>query len=297
MHQPVELVAARRRRGGDSDGCHDSDDCTGAGGGGGGTVTSLNVEATRPARADIQAIDRVGQILSLFVDDTSIVTTNGVATTLGFNRTTAHRYLTSMAAEDLLLPCTAPAGYRLGSLVLRLGGLTIGRHRVAAIASERMARLADEIGATISLSLWTPLGPAVAAVAESQGREIVLTYKVGLVLPLDTAQGAVFLAFRRDTAESEAALATLDEPAQTITRSKVAEVRRTGLSTSVTESTGTCGLAAPIFDGSGVCAALAVVDVVSSLSSAAFPQRLALLQEAANALTTRLGGRVPATIG
>ncbi len=261
-----------------------------------GSAGATGNGASQAARADIQAIDRVGQILSLFVDDTSIVTTNGVANTLKLNRTTAHRYLTSMAVEDLLFASSDPPGYRLGSLVLRLGGLTIGRHRVAAIAGERMARLADQIGATISLSLWTSLGPTVAAVQESQGREIVLTYKVGLVLPFDTAQGAVFLAFRRDAAETEAALATLPEPAQTITRSKVAEVRRTGVSSSITEATGTCGIAAPIFDGSGICAALAIVDGISSFSSAAFPQRIALLNDAANDLTTRLGGRVPATI-
>ncbi len=259
-------------------------------------MTSLRVNDGARG-ADIQAIDRVGQILSLFAHETDFITTNGVASQLGLNRTTAHRYLTSMAAEDLLELSADPPGYRLGSLVLRLGGLTIGRHRVAAIANERMSRLAEEVDATITLGLWTPVGPTVAAVHESHGREIILTFKVGLVLPFDSAQGLVFLAFRRDTHETESVLNDLGEPAQTIVRSRLAEVRRTGLATAVTEATGTCGVAAPIFDGSGVCAVLTIVDGISSLSNADFPQRLTLLRQAADDLTVRLGGQVPTTNG
>ncbi|MGI5157455.1 IclR family transcriptional regulator [Microbispora sp. CA-102843] len=246
-----------------------------------------------PERADIQAVDRVGQILGLFTDDTTHLTTNGVAMALGLNRTTAHRYLTSMAAEDLLQVTTDPPGYGLGSLILRLGGLAVGRRRVLAISAERMTRLADEVGTTISLSLWTPGGPVVSRVQEPQGRGIVLTYRVGTVMPFDTAQAVVLLAFRQDTDEVEESIRSLPEPAQSITRAKVGEVRRTGLATAVSEANGTCGLAAPIFDSTGVCAALAIVDTIGSISNTTFSHRLARLQEAAQDLTARLGGSVP----
>jgi DNA-binding IclR family transcriptional regulator len=248
----------------------------------------------RPAgRADIQAVDRVGQILGLFTDDTTHLTTNGVAAALGLNRTTAHRYLSSMTAEDLLQVSTDPPGYGLGRLILRLGGLAIGKSRVEAISAERMARLAEEVGTTISLSLWTPEGPVVARVQEPQGRAILLTFRVGTVLPFDTAQAVVFLAFGRDPGKTEEAIGSLPEPARSITRSKVGEVRRTGLATAVSEVNGTCGLAAPIFDGAGVCAALAIVDTIGSISNSAFSHRLARLQEAAQDLTARLGGTAP----
>lgn len=244
-------------------------------------------------RADIQAVDRVGQILDLFGHSTSLLTTNGVAAALGLNRTTAHRYLTSMAADDLLRASADPPGYRLGSLILRLGGLAIGNRSVVTIAAERMARLADEVGTTISLSLWTSAGPVVARVQEPRGRGVVLTFRVGTVLPVDTAQAAVFLAFGRADEEQEAALAGLAEPARSITAAKVGEVRRTGLATAVNEVNGTCGLAAPIFDSTGICAALAIVDTFGSVSNSAFPFRLARLQEAAQDLTARLGGALP----
>lgn len=256
-------------------------------------MTTPETTARPSGRADIQAVDRVGQILGLFTDDTTHLTTNGVAAALGLNRTTAHRYLSSMAAEDLLQVRTDPPGYTLGSLILRIGGLAIGKSRVVAISAERMARLAEEVGTTISLSLWTPDGPVVTRVQEPQGRGVVLTFRVGTVLPLDTAQSVVFLAFGRDPEEAEEAIDTLPEPTRSITRAKVAEVRRTGLATAVSEANGTCGLAAPVFDGSGICAALAIVDTIGSISNSAFSHRLARLQKAAQDLTARLGGAAP----
>ncbi|GAA1016451.1 IclR family transcriptional regulator [Acrocarpospora pleiomorpha] len=260
-------------------------------------MTMPETTASTPGRADIQAVDRVGQILGLFADGTTHLTTNGVALALGLNRTTAHRYLTSMAAEDLLRVSTDPPGYGLGSLILRLGGQAIGKRRVVAISAERMTRLADKVGTTISLSLWTPAGPVVARVQEPQGRGIVLTYRVGTVMPVDTAQAVVFLAFRRDAEDVEESLRSLPEPAQSITRAKVGEVRRTGLATAVSEVNGTCGLAAPIFDSTGVCAALAIVDTIGSATNSAFSHRLGHLQEAAQDLTARLGGSAPDWIG
>lgn len=256
-------------------------------------MVSPETEASTVAHADIQAIGRIGQILALFTNDSTFITAGEVAKALGLNRTTAHRYLTSMAAEDLLLARTDPPGYRLGSLPLRLGGLAIGKQRVTAIASEPMARLAEEAGTNISLSVWTPSGPMVAATREPSGHHVILTFQVGTLLPINTAQGAVFLAFGRDREEMEAAIASLPEPERSVTRAKVTEVRRTGLATAVTETTGTCGLAAPIFDGSGVCAALAIVDAIGALNSSVFPRRLVLLQEAAQHLTVRLGGAAP----
>jgi DNA-binding IclR family transcriptional regulator len=247
-------------------------------------------------RAEIQAVDRVAQILSLFTHGETHLTTNGVAAALGLNRTTAHRYLTSMAAEDLITPVTNPPGYRLGGLVVRLAGLTIGRRNVVALAAEAMQRLAEEVGGNISLSVWSPAGPVVAAVREPPGGHLVLTFQVGTVMPFDSAQGTVFLAFSHDRAEAEATIAAMPEPTRSITRAKVAEARRTGLATAIIEANGTCGLAAPIFDGSGICAALAIVDPISANATTAFPHRLARLQQTAQELTTRLGGTLPTSV-
>jgi DNA-binding IclR family transcriptional regulator len=258
-------------------------------------VVSPVSESGANPRAEIQAVDRVAQILSLFSHDRRHLTTSGVSAALKLNRTTAHRYLTSMAAEDLISATSDPPGYRLGGLVVRLGGLTLGRRRVVALADKPMASLAKEVGGNVSLSLWSPAGPVVAAVREPSAGYLVLTFQVGTVMPFDTAQGAVFLAFARNRDEAESTIMSLAEPARSITRSKVAEARRTGLATAVTEANGTCGLAAPIFDGSGICAALAIVDPISSAATSAYPHRLARLQQTAQQLSARLGGAVPAS--
>jgi DNA-binding IclR family transcriptional regulator len=260
----------------------------------GGVV--LPVPESGGPRAEIQAVDRVAQILSLFTADRTHLTTSGVAAALRLNRTTAHRYLTSMAAEDLITPTTDPPGYRLGGLVVRLAGLTIGERHVVALAADAMQRLAKEVGGNISLSLWSEAGPVVAAVREPPGGRIVLTFQVGAVMPFDTAQGAVFLAFARNRADAESTIMSMPEPARSITRAKVAEARRTGLATAVTEANGTCGLAAPIFDGGGICAALAIVDPISSSAATTFPYRLARLQQTAQELTVRLGGTAPTSV-
>jgi DNA-binding IclR family transcriptional regulator len=259
-------------------------------------VTSPGPQAGAAARTDIQAVDRIGQILGLFTENRTHVTAGAVAENLGLNRTTAHRYLTSMAAEDLLEATSNPPGYRLGSLVLRLGGLTMGQDRVITIAAEAMVALADEVGTTISLGLWTSAGPVIAHVQQPQGRNLVLSFRTGTVLPYDTAQAAIFLAFRQDAEDSDRTIQSLPEPARSIARTKITEARRTGVATAVTEENGTWGIAAPIFDATGICAALAVVDTISSMSNSTFPHRLTHLQRTASELSARLGGHVPTPV-
>lgn len=245
-------------------------------------------------RAEIQAVDRIGQILGLFSEERVRLTTNTVAQELGLSRTTAHRYLTSMAAEDLLEPCADPAGYRLGSRILRIGGLTIGQGHAVSVAAEAMATLAAEVGTTISLSLWTAAGPVIARVQEPPDLPVVLTLRVGTVLPLDTAQSVLFLAFRPHADDAEVAVRELPEPERAVAVAKAREARRTQTVTSINETKGTWAVAAPVFDGAGICAALAIVDTLSTMSDANLPHRLARLQQTAQGLSHLLGGRMPA---
>lgn len=257
-------------------------------------MAAPGTEEGAPARADIQAVDRIGQILGLFTDDRVRLTPNAVADALGLNRTTAHRYLSSMAAEDLLEPCANPARYRLGSRLLRLGGLTMGQDRVVTLAAEVMSALAAEVGSTISLSLWTAAGPVVTRVQEPPARNVVLTLRVGTVLPLDTAQAVLFLAFGPHTEDLAQAIEALPEPERSITTAKAGEARRTRIATAVNEDKGTWGVAAPVFDGTGICAALAIVDTITTMSDGDYPHRLARLQDTARNLTHLLGGHPPA---
>lgn len=249
------------------------------------------------ARADIQAVDRISQILGLFTDDRTRLTTNAVAESLSLSRSTAHRYLSSMTAEDLLEPCTDPAGYRLGSLILRLGGLTIGQGRIVTIAAEPMAQLATAVGTTVSLSLWTSAGPVVARVQEPPRRNVVLTVRVGTMLAADSAQAVLFLAFRQDTEGMDQAIQALPEPRRSITMAKAGEARRTQIATTIREENGTWSTAAPVFDGTGICASLAIIDTINTMSNATsnatFPHRIGQLQDTAQNLSHRLGGHIP----
>lgn len=73
---------------------------------------------------------------------------------------------------------------------------------------------------------------------------------------------------------------------------KADEARRTRIATTIKEDNGTWSVAAPVFDGTGICASLAIVDTISTMSDAIFPNRIGRLQEAAQNLSHRLGGHL-----
>ena len=77
-----------------------------------------------PARSmDIQAVTRAAQVLALFDTKRSELTVAAVAKELGMNRTTAHRYLTSMEHAGLLV--RNGNGYEAGPLVIQVGGVVL----------------------------------------------------------------------------------------------------------------------------------------------------------------------------
>ncbi len=68
-----------------------------------------------PRSMDIQAVTRAAQVLALFDTQRSELTVANVAKELRMNRTTAHRYLTSMEHAGLL--ARTESGYEAGPLV------------------------------------------------------------------------------------------------------------------------------------------------------------------------------------
>src|SRR5690348_7176510 len=119
-----------------------------------------------PGRADIQAVSRASRILGLFHVDRSELVTADVAIELGLNRTTTHRYLTSMASIGLLGPGSRLSSYVVGPLATTLGAIATNSAKVLSVAPRHMAALSDELGATLVLSLWASTGPMVVHVAE-----------------------------------------------------------------------------------------------------------------------------------
>jgi DNA-binding IclR family transcriptional regulator len=249
-------------------------------------------DADQVSRADIHAVSRTSQILGLFsVDHTELVTVD-VAEALGLNRTTTHRYLTSMAAVGLLEPGSRHSSYVVGPLATRLGAVATGSASALAVAPRYTPTLSDELGATVTLSVWASTGPMVVHVAEPAVAEAVLSVRVGTVLPVNSAHGVLYAAFGVDPARVDARCAGLGRAERAAFDAHVREVRDSGVATMHHHDVGIVAVAAPVRDPEGVCAAVAAVGLVGSLTEAAVPRWSASVRETAEQMTAELGGTV-----
>lgn len=245
-------------------------------------------------RADIQAVSRASQILGLFNVHRSELVTTEVADELGLNRTTAHRYLTSMAAVGLLEHRRRNSSYVVGPQATKLGAIATGSAAVLGVAPRLMLALSEELAATVALSLWASTGPMVAHIAEPRTPEAVLTLRVGTVLSIETAQGTLFAAFLREPSSHLAEQRDrLDPVARKKFDKEVEQARESGLVVARRPESGAIVVAAPVFDQNGLCATVAVVGLAGSASEAAIPERSQRIRELAAELTARLGGSQP----
>src|SRR6187399_330574 len=228
-----------------------------------------------PSRADIQAVSRASQILGLFDVDRSELLTADVATELGLNRTTTHRYLTSMASVGLLGPGSRLSSYVVGPLAAKLGSIATGTSAVLDIAPRPMSELGDELGVTVVLSLWASTGPMVVYVAEPRIPDAVLTVRIGTVLAIGTAQGILFSAFLpAETSHLEEQRERLAPAERAEFDQEVEKAREMGLVMARRREVGVISAAAPVFDSDGrVCACLAVVGLTGSTAESANPER------------------------
>jgi DNA-binding IclR family transcriptional regulator len=227
------------------------------------------------AGSDIQAVSRARRILSLFTGDTSELVTADVADALGLNRTTAHRYLTSMAAVGLLGPGSRHSSYVIGPLATRLGAIATGATPVMVVGPRLMHALADEVEATVTLTLWATTGAMVVYAAEPRTNDAVLTVRLGTVLAVHAAQSMIFAALRDDMAH---------RPFD----AEIDHVRKTEFAL-VHYKFGILGIAAPVFDAKGICAAVGLMALAGTQADAALPVRSRRLSEMAAQLSVELG--------
>jgi DNA-binding IclR family transcriptional regulator len=244
--------------------------------------------ADRGDQADIQAVSRVSQILSLFDPATPEVTAGEVAERLGLNRTTAYRYCTSLVAAGLL-ERSAGGGYVPGGLLLQLGAFAVGRRRVVNLAPRHMQALSRATQSSTVLSLWGLTGPVVSRVEENVSTIVIVSVRVGSHLPLDAAQSKIFLAYHVDQLSMERLMANLPSPTRDELRADVERVRAVG-HCSAMSTPGVVAVAAPVFDEYGICATLAIVGPDNTLSMSDDAPELRVVIDTARELTRELGG-------
>jgi len=236
-------------------------------------------------RGPIQSIDRAAAVLGLFDESTRTLTAGTVATRLGLNRTTAHRYLSALQGAGFLTAANGP-----GPLIDQLASLVSSRQQIVTLAPPILRRLSDRTGLTAVLSFRGRGGAVVTLVEEAPEGTILLTVRVGTVLEPRAAQSRVLLAYQSDMEAVRQALAHLDPGEQRAEQSELAKVRREGLAWADLRRTGLESAAVPVFGtGHDAVAAIGLLGTTTTLTGDESRPRLDALREAGDELSAAVG--------
>lgn len=205
----------------------------------------------------LHAVATVARLLRCFVGASAPQTLKETSAACGLSPSTAHRYLQSLADENLLIQAKKSGKYDLGPFALQLGLAALSRIDVVNVAMDEMELLVDATGCSARLSVWSDFGPVnVKAV---RGRLLVnVMSTAGDRLPVwGSTAGRIFLAFlpRSITAgllgEEFSQLAS--PPSTASVEASISQVRRTGIALSRSDSTfqRVIFVSCPIFDSDG----------------------------------------------
>jgi IclR family pca regulon transcriptional regulator len=216
-----------------------------------------------------RSLERGLAILASFNSDRSQIGVSELSRELELSRSTAHRYLTTLARLDYLLQDPESKRYRLGPKVLDLGFAAINSMDLREISAPHLRQLSTETEHTVNLAILDGVDVVYierCGTARPGQREIDLNLHVGARLPAYcTAMGKAILAFVAEPRREEI-IGLIDfQPRgpNTLTdpdafRAELARIRESGVAVNDEElAYGLRSIAAPIHSHSGeVLAAL-----------------------------------------
>ncbi len=269
--------------------------------------TSVVKSTHNPSReaATSQSLERGLAILSTFTATKPLLGVSEVAREVGLSRSSAHRYIATLAKLRYLEQDAASRRYRLGPRVFDLGFSAINSMELRQIAVPALQELSDSAGHTVNMAVLD--GADILYIercrSASQGqREIDLNLHVGSRLPAHcTSMGKVLLA-GLTPAELETHIARIDfaqrGPNTITTRAALLEelalVRERGLAVNNEElAYGLRSIAVPVRGSGGdVVAAINLAVHRSLISMEDLVVRLApVLQATARGISMRAGFR------
>lgn len=146
-----------------------------------------------------QSLERGLAILSAFTSSRPLLGVSELARSVALSRSTAHRYVATLAKLEYLQQDAVTRKYRLGPRVLDLGFSAINSFELREIAAPHLQELSDETGHTVNMAILDDADIVYIERCRSsqQGqREIDLNLHVGSRLPAYcTSMGKVLLAF------------------------------------------------------------------------------------------------------
>ena len=158
--------------------------------------------ASEGSTATSQSLERGLAILSSFHPGRPLIGGSELSRELDLSRSTAHRYVATLAKLGYLQQDPGSKRYRLGPKVLDLGFSAINSMDLREISAPHLRLLSDETGCTVNLAILD--GTDVVYIdrcraARPGQREIDLNLHIGARLPAYcTAMGKAILAFVPD---------------------------------------------------------------------------------------------------
>ncbi len=146
-----------------------------------------------------RSLERGLAILSSFKSDRPLIGVSELSRDLSLSRSTAHRYISTLAQLGYLQQDRESKRYRLGPKVLDLGFSAINSMDVREVSAPHLQQLSDETGFTVNLAILD--GTDIVYIERCRSarpgqREIDLNLHIGARLPAYcTAMGKAILAF------------------------------------------------------------------------------------------------------
>ncbi|TDB98525.1 IclR family transcriptional regulator [Actinomadura sp. 7K534] len=256
---------------------------------GSGTGTGVSGTGGGPpdgASPVIQSVQRAATVLNAFTVSRPRLTLNELTARLGVSKPTAHRYTKALRAANLLRFDAATGLYSLGPQILTLAAAVRSGHPIISASGPYLEALVREVNETVVLSVWDGEGPIVVRVDDNANRLVRISIRAGSRLSLESAQGRLFCAFL-DPAAVPGLAGRLRRSREL--RTELADIRAQNLATNTPQATGVRTLAAPVFQDSGITAAIAIVGTTVTVPpDGGSPMAKALVRVAAG-LTRELG--------
>jgi len=243
----------------------------------------------------IQAVDRAIELLKAVAGAERPPTAGDLARGCGLNRTTAWRLLATLE-EHGLVERDAAQRYGIGYGTVALGQSPSGSAALVRVARPALERLAEETGATVTLSVARQPGVVAIDQIDPPDATLALNYLTKPLPPNATSNGKVFLASLHDEDLDEMLVTPLEQrtPATVTDPVRLREildgVRREGYAVTIGElDVGVNGVSVGVIDHQDVLVAmLSVSDADHRLPPEGLKTSVPALRRAARAIQRRL---------
>jgi DNA-binding IclR family transcriptional regulator len=243
--------------------------------------------ADRAASPTIQTVQRAALILDSFTVSRPRLSLNEITSRLGASKATAHRYTKALRAANLLRYDERTALYSLGPQVLTLAASARAGMPIVTAAEPYMDQLLKTVDETIVLSVWDGETATVVRCADNTDHLIRISVRTGARLDLTTsAQGRVFCTYLPP--EQVPGLAKLLRRKPEL-QQELESIRKHGVSVNSPAINGVRTIAAPIFEGDGIVAAMAIIGTTVNVPCEVDSPMAEALLDTAQALSQRLG--------